>query len=97
MNAPLTEPSAGPESREVRLKRMRIRAWRRGIKEMDLVLGGYANSELASMSDADLDLFEAVMGENDHDILQWVTGQVEPPARYADMIADLGRRAAQAQ
>ena len=97
MSAPLTEPNAGPESREVRLKRMRIRAWRRGIKEMDLVLGGYANDELAGMSDAQLDLFEAVMGENDHDILQWVTRQVEPPARYADMIADLGRRAAQAQ
>lgn len=97
MNAPLTEPQAGPESRETRLKRMRIRAWRRGIKEMDLVLGGYANAELARMSDADLDLFEAVMGENDHDILQWVTGQVEPPARYAGLISDLGRRAAQAQ
>lgn len=85
------------ETRDVRIKRMRIRAWRRGIKEMDLVLGGYADTELATMDDATLDVFEAVMGENDHDILQWVTGQVAPPARYADLIAALGRRAAQAQ
>lgn len=94
----LSDHDAGrEESREVRLKRLRIRAWRRGIKEMDLVLGGYADTELAGMDDATLDVFEAVMGENDHDILQWVTGQVDPPSRYADLVATLGRRAAQAQ
>lgn len=85
------------EVREHRLKRLKIRAWRRGIKEMDLVLGGYADAELKTMDDAALDLFEAVMAENDHDILQWVTGQVEPPARYKPLISELGRRSAQAR
>lgn len=85
------------EPRDTRLKRLRIRAWRRGIKEMDLVLGGYADAHLADMDDAALDVFEAVMGENDHDILQWVTGQVAPPARYGELIATLGQRAATAR
>lgn len=85
------------ETRETRLKRLRIRAWRRGIKEMDLVLGGYADAHLDSLDDDALDIFEAVMGENDHDILQWVTGQVTPPARFAGLISELGQRATTAR
>lgn len=85
------------QERITRLKRLRIRAWRRGIKEMDLVLGGYADAHLETMDDDALDVFEAVMGENDHDILQWVTGQVTPPERFASLIAQLGARAATAR
>ncbi|CTQ31777.1 succinate dehydrogenase assembly factor 2 [Jannaschia rubra] len=79
---------------EARRKRLKIRAWRRGIKEMDLILGGYADERLAAMDDDDLALFEAVLGENDHDLYSWVTGQVEAPARFAPLMAELGRRAA---
>jgi len=73
---------------------MRMRAWRRGIKEMDLILGGYADAELATLDDDALDLFEAVLGENDHDLYAWVTGRDVPPARYAGLMEELGRRAA---
>ena len=76
-----------------RRKRLRIRAWRRGIKEMDLILGGYADTELATMQGEALDVFEAVLGENDHDLFAWVTGQAEPPARFAPLMAELSRRA----
>ncbi|MEM8823833.1 MAG: succinate dehydrogenase assembly factor 2 [Pseudomonadota bacterium] len=82
------------EPREVRIKRLRIRSWRRGIKEMDLILGGYADAELVGLDDDALDLFEAVLGENDHDLFEWVTGQAEAPPRYAPLMADLSRRAA---
>ncbi|MEM7642266.1 MAG: succinate dehydrogenase assembly factor 2 [Pseudomonadota bacterium] len=85
------------ELRDVRLKRLRIRSWRRGIKEMDLILGGYADAELAGLDDDALDIFEAVLGENDHDLFAWVTGQGEPPARYAPLMAELSRRAALAR
>ncbi|KIT18079.1 succinate dehydrogenase assembly factor 2 [Jannaschia aquimarina] len=83
--------------RETRIKRMRIRAWRRGIKEMDLILGGYADAELDRLDDDGLALFEAVLGEADHDLYGWVTGQGQPPARYADLIQELGERAASAR
>ncbi len=85
------------ETRETRLKRLRIRSWRRGIKEMDLILGGYADTELAALDDRALEVFEAVLGENDHDLFEWVTGQREPPVRYAALIATLARRAALAR
>ncbi len=77
---------------EYRRKRLRIRAWRRGIKEMDLILGGYADTDLTAMAGDDLDLFEAVLGENDHDLFAWVTGQAEPPARFAPLMVELARR-----
>ncbi|PWJ09853.1 succinate dehydrogenase assembly factor 2 [Jannaschia seohaensis] len=82
---------------EARRKRARIRAWRRGIKEMDLILGGHADAELAHMDETQLALFEAVLGENDHDLFQWVTGQAEPPARFAPLMEALSKRAAVAK
>ncbi|WP_298431018.1 succinate dehydrogenase assembly factor 2 [uncultured Jannaschia sp.] len=77
---------------EARIKRMRIRAWRRGIKEMDMILGGYADAELGNLDAEGLDLFEAVLGENDHDLFAWVTGQDEAPARFAPLMTELAAR-----
>ena len=79
---------------EHRIKRLRMRSMRRGIKEMDLILGGYADEELATMDEDELALFEAMLGENDHDLYSWVTGQVEAPPRFALLIETLGARAA---
>jgi antitoxin CptB len=83
--------------REVRLRRVRIRAWRRGIKEMDLILGGYADARLEALDDDGLAVLEAVLGENDHDLLLWVTGQAEAPPRYAPLMRELAAHAARAR
>ncbi len=89
------------ETREIRLKRLRMRAWHRGIKEMDLILGGWADAHLADADDQALDAFEAVLAEADHDLYQWVSGQADAPAGLspmldriaADMTPTLGRGA----
>ena len=78
------------EPRDTRLKRLRLRAWHRGIKEMDLILGGWADRNLEGADDATLDAFEAVMAESDHDLYQWVSGQAEAPAELAGMIERIG-------
>ena len=75
------------ETREIRIKRLRMRAWHRGIKEMDLILGGWADAHLADADDATLDAFEAVLAEADHDLYSWVSGQAEPPATLAPMLS----------
>lgn len=85
----IRETSPVGELPEHRLKRMRMRAWHRGTKEMDLVLGPYADVHLASMDAAALDLFDALMTENDQDLYQWVSGQVAPPAQFAALIESL--------
>lgn len=78
------------ETREHRLKRLRLRAWHRGIKEMDLILGGWADRNLAEADDATLDAFEVVMAEADHDLYQWISGQSAAPEGLAPMLERIG-------
>ncbi|WP_439104150.1 succinate dehydrogenase assembly factor 2 [Celeribacter marinus] len=74
------------ETHEHRLKRIKIRAWRRGIKEMDLLIGGYADAHLPTMTADELDAFEHMMDENDQDLLAWVTHQEPTPAHFQVML-----------
>ena len=78
------------ETREVRIKRLRMRAWHRGIKEMDLILGGWADRHLEEADDATLDAFETVLAEADHDLYQWVSGQQVPPSSLAPFLTRIG-------
>ena len=78
------------ETNGARRKRMAMRSWRRGTKEMDLVLGPYADAHLAGMSEARLAVYDALLAENDQDLLPWVLGQSAPPAPMADLIAEIG-------
>ena len=75
------------ETPEARLKRMKMRSMRRGIREMDLILGAFADTQLAAIAPAELDLYDALLSENDHDLYQWVSGQAETPPRYGALIA----------
>ena len=77
------------ETRADRVKRLHMRSMRRGIKEMDLILSAYADARLADMDDAGLDGYDALLEENDHDLYQWVSGQVAPPDRHAALIVDI--------
>lgn len=61
---------------QTRLKRLRMRSWRRGMKEMDLILGPFSDSELSAMSPHDLDLYEVLLNENDQDIYPWITARL---------------------
>lgn len=78
------------EDRPTRLRRLRMRSMRRGIKEMDLILGQFAARELESMSDAELDVFEDVLSQNDHELYAWVSGTDTPPERIAAMLSRIG-------
>lgn len=64
--------------RDVRLKRLKIRSWRRGTKEMDLLLGPFADGPLRDLDDAALDAYEAMLDENDNDLYLWASGGGEP-------------------
>jgi antitoxin CptB len=84
------------EAPEVRLKRLRLRSMRRGIKEMDLLLGAFARDGLERLPADRLDAYEALLEEADIDLLNWITGQAPPPAEHAALVAHLaaGARAA---
>ncbi len=77
------------ETYEHRLKRMKMRSMRRGIKEMDIILSHYADENLADMDAAALDLYDALLHENDQDLYQWVSGQADAPEKFAALIATI--------
>ena len=72
-----------------RRKRILFRCWHRGIREMDLILGAFADTQLAGMAPAELDLYDALLAENDHDLYQWVSGQSATPPRYDALIGKI--------
>lgn len=72
------EKSAG-EDIAMRRRRLRYRAWHRGIREMDLVLGPFCDARIGQLAEAELDRLEALMEEADTDLLAWVLGHQAPP------------------
>ncbi|MCL4066864.1 succinate dehydrogenase assembly factor 2 [Pseudomonas sp. GX19020] len=74
------------ESHDARLRRMRMRSWRRGIKEMDLVFGPFADAGLAALTAEELDLYDRLLSENDQDLLTWVLGTVAAPDWTAPLL-----------
>ena len=79
------------ESHEHRLKRLKMRSMRRGIKEMDIILVRFSDAHLAAMDDAALTLYDSLLSENDQDLYQWVTGQADAPEPFRELIADIAR------
>ncbi|HEY0269816.1 MAG TPA: succinate dehydrogenase assembly factor 2 [Sphingomonas sp.] len=69
--------------RETRLKRLRFRAWHRGTREADYMIGGFLDAHGAGWSDAETDWFEALIEEEDVDIMAWAIGTQPVPAAYA--------------
>lgn len=76
-----------------RRKKLRMRSWRRGMKEMDLILGPFADQNLPSFSEAELDSFEALLNENDQDFYLWVTGAQPCPDDLKAWIERIGTAA----
>ncbi|MEQ8449633.1 MAG: succinate dehydrogenase assembly factor 2 [Nitratireductor sp.] len=73
----------------VRRRKARFRAWHRGMREMDLLLGTFADARLDALPAAELDLFEDLLEVPDAELFKWFTGEVPVPAAHD---TDLFRR-----
>lgn len=67
-------------SHDARLKKLKLRAWRRGFREADLILGPFADSHVSDFSDADLDWFETLLEQPDQDLYDWILDRSPTPA-----------------
>jgi antitoxin CptB len=65
-----------------RRKRLKLRAWRRGFREMDLILGGFADSTVSGLPEADLCAFEALLEAPDQEVYDWILGRTPPPEAH---------------
>jgi antitoxin CptB len=67
---------------DARLKKLRFRAWRRGFREADLILGPFADKHVAAMSAMELDAFEVLLEVPDQDLYGWIVGTLPTPAAF---------------
>lgn len=74
-----------------RHKKLKFRAWHRGFVEADLILGPFADSHLEKMSEEQLDTFEVLLDQPDHDLYAWILGREPTPEAYDTDVLDLIR------
>ena len=74
-----TRSSAGLDERR---KKLLFRAWHRGTREMDLILGRFADAFIGELSDADLDAFEVLTELPDPDLYNWISGEKPLPREH---------------
>jgi antitoxin CptB len=78
---PMNESRAN-EDLNVRRRRLRFRAWHRGTREMDLLLGRFADAEMAKFDEQSMASFEALLEVPDPDLYNWIVGAEETPTLY---------------
>jgi antitoxin CptB len=65
-----------------RRKKLKFRAWRRGFREIDLILGGFADARLADLDEAGVDALEALLDQPDQDVYEWITEAAPAPREH---------------
>ena len=80
------------ESITVRRKRLIYQSRYRGCLESDLLLGRFADRYVMTLDVVQLDRYEALLQESDHDLLAWISGRAPVPARHDHEVLDLLRR-----
>lgn len=73
-------------------RKLGFRAWHRGTREADLLMGSFADRHLAEFGPEELRQFEDLLGENDPDIYDWMTGRQPVPAAHDNRVAALLRK-----
>jgi antitoxin CptB len=74
--------SRSTDGLDPRRKKIIFRAWHRGMREMDLIMGRFAESTIDAMTDDELDTFELLIEAPDRDLLAWITGREPTPVNY---------------
>ena len=64
------------------LEVLRFRAWRRGFREADLILGPFADTHVGRFTPAQLDEFSTLLDQPDHDLYGWIVGQSPAPSAF---------------
>ena len=75
----MTGSKISSEGLDLRRRKLLFRSWHRGTREMDLIMGRFADAHIAAFSDVELDEFEQLVECPDPDLLAWVTGAIAPP------------------
>lgn len=85
----MTGTTITSEGLDARRRKLLFRSWHRGMREMDLILGTFADSEIAKLTDVELDRYERLLDVADTVLLPWMSGEQAAPndAMIARIIA----------
>jgi antitoxin CptB len=76
------------EDVNIKRKRLIFRSWHRGTREIDLMLGGFADAHLLQFGAAQLELYDRFLSNSDPDIFNWMAGQEPlPPAEDNEVVS----------
>jgi antitoxin CptB len=78
----MTGTTRSSEGLDLRRRKLLFRSWHRGMREMDLIMGRFADAAIERLSDADLTELERLIEVPDRDLLGWITGEEPVPADY---------------
>ena len=71
-----------------RRRKLNFRAWRRGFREMDLIMGQFADQHIETMSESELEEFERLLSTPDWEVYAWIVGNKPVPPNYAGPVLD---------
>ncbi|MEL6830119.1 MAG: succinate dehydrogenase assembly factor 2 [Pseudomonadota bacterium] len=69
-------------------RKLKFRAWRRGFREMDLLMGSFADAHISELNDNDLDEFERLLETPDWEVYAWLVGQKPVPDNFQSRLLD---------
>lgn len=75
----MTGMTRSSDQLDARRRKLLFRSWHRGMREMDLILGGFADAAIHELSEVELDEYELLLELLDADLLSWVTGERPVP------------------
>lgn len=84
---PFSDPNTPIEPAD-RKKRIVFRAWRRGFKEADLIMGRFAEARLDELSETEIDEFERLLDAPDTEVYGWICGTLETPENFDGPVLD---------
>lgn len=76
--------TAAAQSSQLEMRRRRIlfRSWHRGMREVDLIMGRFAERTINELTAEELLEFEQLMEVPDREILAWITGETDVPPAF---------------
>ncbi|MEX2035927.1 MAG: succinate dehydrogenase assembly factor 2 [Xanthobacteraceae bacterium] len=82
----MTGSTRSSDGLDVRRRRLLFRSWHRGIREMDLILGRFADAHIGELSDGELAEFERLLDIPDPELFAWITGAEAAPSEWDRVI-----------
>lgn len=78
----MTGTTRSSEGLDIRRRKALFRSWHRGMREVDLILGSFADAEIGNLTDAEIEQYEKLLDIPDGELLSWITGERPVPAEH---------------